>query len=77
MERYCTAGEVTDDNITRGTRTERWVHKATNTLSEYVQLTAFPRQQWQRERAWILRYMCIVFLCGPITDFDTQRTHTL
>jgi len=28
-----------------------WVTKATDTHSEYVILTAFPRQQWSRERA--------------------------
>jgi len=28
-----------------------WITKATDTHSEYVILTAFPRQQWSRERA--------------------------
>ena len=33
-----------------------WITKATNTYSEYLPLTAFPRQQWLRERALALRY---------------------
>jgi len=37
-----------------------WVTKATNTLSEYVILIAFPLQRWLPERATMLRYMCIV-----------------
>ena len=32
------------------------VSKDTNTPSEYVILTAFPLQQWLRERAWLLPY---------------------
>jgi hypothetical protein len=34
-----------------------WVPKVTNTPSEYVILTTFPRQQWLRERSPLLRYM--------------------
>jgi hypothetical protein len=37
------------------------VIKATNTL-EYVILTAFPRQEWLRERASMLRYTYITCL---------------
>ena len=32
-----------------------WIPKATNTHSECVILIAFPRQQWLRERASVLR----------------------
>jgi len=39
-----------------------WITKATSTHSGYVTLTAFPRQQWLRERASMLRYMCIACL---------------
>jgi len=31
-----------------------WIPKATNTHAEYVILTAFPWQQWLRERASLL-----------------------
>jgi hypothetical protein len=43
--------QATDDNIIRRMRFACWVTKATDTHSEYVPLTAFPRQQWLRERA--------------------------
>jgi hypothetical protein len=33
-----------------------WITKATNTLSEYVILIAFPLQQWLKEGALVLRY---------------------
>jgi hypothetical protein len=33
-----------------------WINKATDTHLSYVIVTAFPRQQWLRERASILRY---------------------
>jgi hypothetical protein len=39
-----------------------WITKPTNTYSEYVILTAFPLQQWLRERASVLRYTYIACL---------------
>jgi len=38
-----------------------WITKATNTLSEYIILTAFPLQQWLHPRASVLRYAYISF----------------
>jgi len=35
-------------------RFARWITEAADTHSEYVILTAFPRQQWLRERASML-----------------------
>jgi hypothetical protein len=55
VEKYGTAGQATDDNIIRRMRTACWVTKATYTHSEYAILTSFPRQQWLRERALMLR----------------------
>jgi len=46
-------------------RIASWIHRATNTHSEYVILFSFPLQQWLQERALILRYTyiaCLVFL---------------
>jgi len=40
-----TVGQTTDDDI-QCTRIARWIPKATNTLSEYATLTAYPQQQW-------------------------------
>ena len=45
VEKYCRAGQATDDNIRR-MRIACWLPKATNTHSEYVILIALPLQQW-------------------------------
>jgi len=39
-----------------GMRIACWIPKATKTLSKYVILIAFPRQQWLCERTSLLRY---------------------
>jgi len=39
-----------------GMRNACWIPKATNTLSEYVILTAFPMQHWSHESASMSRY---------------------
>jgi hypothetical protein len=49
--KYGTDRQATDDNITRRTRFECWITKATETHSEYVILIAFLGQKWLRERA--------------------------
>jgi hypothetical protein len=56
MEKYGTARQATDDNIILRMRFAWWITKATDTHSQYVILIAFPRQQWLRERASMLRY---------------------
>jgi hypothetical protein len=56
VEKFRTARQTTDDNIIRHIRFARSITKATDTHSEYVILIAFPRQQFLRERASILRY---------------------
>ena len=50
-------GQPAEDNITRRMRFASWITKATNTHSEYVVLTAFPLQQWLRERVSCLLYV--------------------
>ena len=62
MEQCGRAGQATDDNIIRRMRSACWIPKATNTHSEYVILIAFPRQQWLRERALLLRYSYVACL---------------
>ena len=37
-------------------RISRQIHKATNTHSQYVMLTAFLLQQWLQERTLLLHY---------------------
>jgi hypothetical protein len=49
-------GKVKYDNEVRCLRIACWIMKATNTHSYYVILIAFPRHQWLRERASMLRY---------------------
>jgi hypothetical protein len=68
--KYGTAGQATDNNIIRRMRFACWITKATDTYSEYVIIITFPRQQWLRERAPILRHTYIVSL---IPCYDTSR----
>jgi hypothetical protein len=51
VEKYGRAGQATDDNIIWRMRFACWITKATDTHSERVILTDFPRQQRLRERA--------------------------
>jgi hypothetical protein len=60
--KYGTAGQATDDRTIRCMRFACWVNKAADTHSEYVTLIAFPRQEWLRERAAILRYSALPVL---------------
>jgi len=52
-EKYCRAGQATDDNMAH--KHWSWIPKATNTYSGYVMLIALPQQQWSHERTLILR----------------------
>ena len=56
-----------------------WTTKLTDTHSKYVILTAFPRQQWFRVRAVVLRSTCIA--CLVITEkervYCAVRTQSL
>jgi hypothetical protein len=54
VEKYGRARQTTDDNITRRMRFACCITNATDTRSEYVIFTAFPWQQWLRERASML-----------------------
>jgi hypothetical protein len=54
VEKFVTARQATDDNITRRMRFACWITKATDTHSEYVILNTIPRQQWLSERASLL-----------------------
>jgi hypothetical protein len=58
MEKYCTAGQATDDIITRRMRIAYRKPKTINILSEYVILTAFPphRNSVSHERTRMFPY---------------------
>jgi len=53
-------GQTKDDNIMRSMRIACWITEATDTHLEYVRLIAFPRHQWLRKRALILRCAYVV-----------------
>ena len=58
MEKYCTAGQATDDNMANA-------HCMLDTHSEYVIFIDFPLQQWLHERASMLRYTYTVCVVTP------------
>jgi hypothetical protein len=71
---YGTARQATDGNIIRRMRFECRITKATDTHSEYAILTAFPRQQWLRERApqcYVTRKLPVVF--PPTYVYDSEH----
>jgi hypothetical protein len=71
VEKYGRARQATDDNIIRFAC---WITKATDTLSEYVILIAFPRQQWLRERATVVRYTYVTCLIiHTVVEVATYR----
>ena len=49
-----------------------WIFKATNTLSEYVTLNAFPLQQWLNERVSVLLYTYIAVLFKIVSVLPDQ-----
>jgi hypothetical protein len=56
VQKYFTAGQAADDNITLHMRIACWISKATNTHLEYVIIFAFSQQQSLHKRASMLRY---------------------
>jgi hypothetical protein len=54
---------------TRRTRIACWKTKATNTLSEYIMLIAFPLQRWLHERAPVLLYIACLVSCVLLIFF--------
>jgi hypothetical protein len=62
VKKNCGVGQAIDDIIIQRLRCVCWITNAANTRSEYDIYTAFPRQQWLRERATMLRYTHIAFL---------------
>jgi len=55
MDKYCSVGQVTYDQMTRRIRFLCWINKATDTHSAYVTHIAFARQKWFPKRASIQR----------------------
>ena len=65
--------QAADDSIIRDMRFACWLTKATDTHSEYAVLTAFPQQQWLRERASMLR----IHTLSQLFLLNTLRTGLL
>ena len=55
MEKWCRAGQATDDDIAQRMCFACWISKDTDTHSEYVILIAFPGQRWLHKRFLLLR----------------------
>jgi hypothetical protein len=58
----------------RCTRIARWIPKATNTHSEYVNLIAFPLQQYLHEHAPAFIYTCSTVHCMSCFLFRVSST---
>jgi hypothetical protein len=50
-----------------------WIHKATNTYSQYGILIAFLLKQWLHERASMLRYTYIACLVVTAVSLEISR----
>jgi hypothetical protein len=59
VEKYGTAGQVTDDSVLQLMRFACWITKAADTHSEFVKLICFARQKLFGQRALILHYIHI------------------
>jgi len=75
VEKYCKAGEVTEDNIIRRMRIAWWISKDENTHSEYWILIAFPLLQQLHERASLLRYTYTACLAFNATCYGLDIDH--
>jgi hypothetical protein len=74
VEKYFTSPQATDDNIIRCMRIACEIPRATNTHSECVTLSAFPRQQYLKESVPVLPYTCISSLTALVpTSLDTRE----
>ena len=72
-KKHGTARQATDDNIIWGMRTACWITKATDTHTDYVTLTAFPRQKWLQERASVLLLHVRCLSCWTFVTFPKGR----
>jgi len=80
VEKYCTFGQATGENITWSMRFACRVTKTTDTNSEYVILIAFPQQQWLLEIASVFlgTFLLSLSLSYPVTScLSTRSLHLL
>ena len=55
-------------------RVAGWIHKATNTHSDYRLHIAFPLQQWLYELAYMSRYM---YFASPVSHYELRKSREL
>jgi hypothetical protein len=72
VDKYCRAGQVTDDNIIRSRGISYWVKYAKYTQSEYVTLR-FSTEKWLRERASMLRLYAHAFIVPYVIRLIENR----
>ena len=77
MEKYCRAGQASDDSILQRMRIAYCIPKATDMHSEYVTFNVFPLQQLLNERASMLRYTYIacIFLFPNFVIVSLNNTY--
>ena len=66
VEKYGTAGQATEGNVTRRMRIACWINSPTDWHSEYVQRIAFPRQQWLCEPASLFCLFLVVRIATSV-----------
>ena len=69
MDKYGTARQAADYNVTRRMRYACWITKLTDKRSENVMLITFPRQKWCCERVYILRYTYIACIVDNLSYY--------
>jgi hypothetical protein len=69
VEKHGTVRQGTDNKIIQLMSFACWITNTTGTNSECVTLTAFPRQQWFRGSASLLRYTYIACLFSKVFQF--------
>jgi hypothetical protein len=66
VKKYGRTRRATDGNVIRRMHFACWLAKATDRHSQCVILIAFPRQQWLRERASVLRLRTVPVVSCPV-----------
>jgi hypothetical protein len=76
VEKYCTAGQATDDSMIWRMHTAWWIPNCTNLHSEYVILVAFPLEQRLHKGASVLRHTYVACLVDVRYEAAYGRKNT-
>jgi hypothetical protein len=77
VQKYGTAGQATDDNITRRMRFACWITKVTSTNSVYVILIAWQWEKWLRECASIFTVISALPLLSVLCLMNNERLYNI